>query len=56
MRTPKNCSLIKRAVKLGEGECGSENGKCIGYAGADADEPCETCKYCKFNVWYEEDR
>lgn len=48
-RTLDNCTLIERI--------GSQpiqyDGKCEGFAG-DTDEPCEKCKECKLNVWYEE--
>jgi len=57
-RTVNNCSLIKKAIRQGAGTCGTENGKCIGYASVadhDNDEPCEQCKECKFNVWYGEE-
>lgn len=53
-RTIENCSLKKRV-----GEAGTEvhNGKvyCQGFARSEYDdEPCEKCKACKLNVWYEE--
>lgn len=54
-RTIYNCSIIKKAVKNGIGECGSENGKCIGYAGEDGDEPCNACKECKLNAMYSQE-
>lgn len=49
-RTLDNCSLIK--------EMGSKprqyDGRCEGFGGSDGDEPCQKCKECKLNVWYEE--
>jgi len=53
MRTIENCSVIKKAVKLGVGECGTEDGKCLGYV-TGGEEPCEPCIDCKLNVYYEE--
>lgn len=52
-RTIENCSLIAEGVKKGIGEPGTQDNKCIGYAGADEDEPCTTCKECNLNIYYE---
>lgn len=50
-RTLDNCSLFRQmGSKPPQG-----NGKCIGFAKSEYDdEPCEQCKECKFNVFYEE--
>jgi len=49
-RTPKNCSLIKEALKLGIGyPFGITDHICDGYAkGENDDEPREECKRCKY--------
>lgn len=52
-RTLENCSLIKRNVKrgIGEPEQYYNINKCLGYAKSEMDdEPCETCKNCKFCI------
>ena len=54
-RTIENCSMHKRAKKEEIGQCETDNGKCIGYAGADGDEPHITCQECKLNVCYEDE-
>lgn len=54
IRTIENCSLVKRMVRKGAGEPEREGDRCLGYAGQ-ADEPCETCKECKLNVWYDDE-
>lgn len=38
---------------MGTGYLPVIDGKCQGYAG-DTDEPCEACKECEYNEWYEE--
>jgi len=48
-RTLKNCTMIKM-----HGEPLQEDGKCLGFAKANDDEPCEICKRCKLNSWHEE--
>jgi len=48
IRTIENCSLIKRMVRVGEGEPEREGDRCLGYAE-------ETCKECKLNVWYDDE-
>jgi|LSQX01.2.fsa_nt_gb hypothetical protein len=52
-RTIENCSMIKNAIKSGMGHCGTENGKCLGYANS-GEEPHETCQECKLHVYYNE--
>ena len=52
-RTMENCSVIKKAVKMGIGECGTEDGKCKGYTN-EGEEPCIKCIDCKLNIYYEE--
>jgi hypothetical protein len=52
-RTIENCSLRKKAIHEGIGDCGTENGKCLGYAN-EGGEPHDTCKECKLHVYYEE--
>jgi len=54
-RAADNCFLHKKAKKEGIGQCETYNGKCVGYAGADGDEPCDTCKECNINTAYEEE-
>ena len=55
-RTVKNCRLIKKMVAEGVGTPKIfPDGSCDGYADWNEDEPCEKCKSCKLNVWYEED-
>lgn len=51
-RTPENCGIIKRI-----GEPGTDGkGKCMGFGKAwNDDEPCESCKKCKYCTSYEED-
>jgi len=53
-RTPENCSLIKKGLKtgLGEPKIYYNVNKCEGYSKGYDDEPCETCKNCKYNLWY----
>lgn len=53
-RTADNCFMHKRATKEEIGQCETGDGKCVGYAGADGDEPCDTCKECNLNTAYEE--
>lgn len=53
-RTIENCSLIRKAKRKGLGlpeRCGN---KCVGYAGADGDEPHVICQECKLNFYYAE--
>lgn len=50
-RTIDNCSLIKR---MGGAKPDKEKGRCVGFARSEADdEPCEICKNCKLNSFYE---
>jgi hypothetical protein len=51
-RTIENCRLVKKAIRQGVGEPKMIDGKCEGYAG-NTDEPCETCKNCNINSFYE---
>ena len=54
-RTPQNCSLIKRGLREGIGSPQIyDDGKCMGYSHSEDDEPCETCKECKWNTSFEE--
>ncbi len=52
IRTLSNCSLItKMKIKPQQ-----KNGKCEGFAKSEYDdEPCEICKECRLNEFYEED-
>ena len=49
-KTLDNCSLFRKVgVKPKQ-----YDGKCEGYAKSEYDdEPCEQCKKCKYNVFYE---
>ena len=50
-----DCFLIKECVLKGLGEPMQKNGKCFGYQKSVIDdEPCEKCKYCKLNAFYED--
>jgi len=51
-RTISNCSVIKKAIKQGIGECGIEEGKCKGYV-TEGEEPCSKCIDCKLNLYYD---
>ena len=56
-RTIKNCSLIKRAIENGIGSPDTNFSKCLGYAVSEEDdEPCNTCKRCRLNTLYEDER
>ena len=49
-RTLENCRLIKKL-----GRPAISGGKCDGMAKSRTDdEPCETCKRCKLNTWYDD--
>lgn len=49
-RTLENCSLIRKL-----GSVRQYDGKCEGFQRSDMDdEPCDICKECKLNVYYEE--
>ena len=50
-RTLDNCSLFN---KFSLGKPKQYDGKCEGYSNKHNDEPCEQCKECKLNVFYEE--
>lgn len=51
-RTLENCSIVKKGIRLGEGEPYLDSdGKCMGYSNGD-EEPIEECKKCKLNNWY----
>ena len=57
-RTIENCRVIKRAIWQGEGSPQKEklNSKvfCQGYQRSEKDdEPCEECKNCRLNIFYE---
>lgn len=55
-RTLKNCSLIKAALRAGEGKPDQRNEKCMGYQRSEIDdEPCSTCKRCKLQESYTDD-
>lgn len=50
-RTLDHCKLITAFGKPHQA-----NGKCDGYQKTEVnDEPCETCKKCKLNTFYEDD-
>lgn len=51
VRTIENCNLIKKY-----GRPNIYDGKCEGYGGEDADEPCEVCKECKLNTCYQDNK
>ena len=54
-RTPEHCGLITRMGDKDSSYPRRENGKCQGYAaGIDNDEPCDICKECKYNEFYED--
>ena len=57
-RTIENCRVIKLAKQDGEGKPLTEtlNNKvfCQGYQKSECDdEPCEECKNCRLNIFYE---
>lgn len=56
-RTPQNCRLTKKAVRMGIGDPEiTGNGKCLGFSFSNGDdEPCEICLNCKWNEHYGED-
>ena len=54
-RTVENCSIIKKAVRKGEGDPWVRNGKCPGYSHTEGDEPIEECLKCKLNEHYGEE-
>lgn len=55
-RTLDNCSLIKYCVLRGLGYPIKKDGKCFGYQKSEFDdEPCEKCRKCKLNEFYEEE-
>lgn len=51
-KTIENCSLVKKAINVGNGGPEIQDGKCMGYSSND-DEPCENCKNCSLNTMYE---
>lgn len=54
-RTLDHCGLITKCVKAGIGRPEQRDGKCNGYQRSETDdEPCETCKQCKLNEFWEE--
>ena len=56
-RTLENCSLIKKMGDRGTSYPEQRDGKCSGYCvSRDNDEPCDVCKNCKLNEYYEEDK
>lgn len=50
-KTFENCTVKRRAIREGIGDCGREKGKgCRGYTStACFDEPIEKCKRCKLH-------
>lgn len=46
----QKCSLAK---KMGGAEIDTQTGKCLGFAGADGDEPIEKCKKCIANTTHD---
>lgn len=55
-RTLEHCSLITQCVRAGIGKPHQANGKCDGYEkSANDDGPCEQCKKCELNTYYEQD-
>lgn len=55
-RTLEHCSLITKCVRAGIGRPHQLGGQCEGYQkSTDDDEPCEQCKKCKLNIYYEEE-
>lgn len=53
-RTLDHCRMITKYQDL-LGRPRQQDGKCDGYQKSeDDDEPCETCKECKLNSFYEE--
>lgn len=49
MKTIENCQLIKRMIKEMVGYPLIKDGKCEGYViSEENDEPCDTCKECKY--------
>ena len=53
IRMIENCILIKR-MGLKPDICLCNDGKCIGFGVSDEDdEPCEICKRCTLNAYYE---
>ena len=54
-RTPKHCGLITKMGDKGTNYPKQVDGKCEGYqVSRDNDEPCDICKECKYNEFYEE--
>lgn len=54
VRTLNHCGLI---TKMGDKNCPPKqsDGKCEGYqVSRDNDEPCDICKHCRMNIFYEE--
>lgn len=50
-RTLDNCRLVQKY-----GRPRQQDGKCAGFQKSEIDdEPCEICKECKLNEFYEED-
>ena len=54
-RTIDNCFLIRRCVKNGVGVPDTQDDKCIGYEDSTG-ELHETCKECRVNTCYEEQK
>jgi len=48
------CKVRRLAILEEIGDCGMDNGKCIGYAN-DGGEPCEECQECIYSVNYKEE-
>lgn len=54
MKTLQKCWIIKKALANGEGLPTLYDGHCGGYQKSKSDdEPCEPCKRCKLNCFYE---
>ena len=54
-RTLEHCGLITKMGDKGTGYPRQTANKCQGYAvSREDDEPCETCKNCRYNEFYEE--
>lgn len=49
-KTIDNCTVIKKAIKIGIGFCGTVGDKCEGYCTETDDEPCDKCKRCKLLI------
>lgn len=50
----ENCKVKQLAINDEIGDCGTENGKCIGYANSGG-EPYEECRNCGYGGFEEEE-